>query len=94
MPTRAQTATSNLQTSSLTQAIVTKLLVAWGHDGFMAHTEGVAAFYKAKRDVFAAAMDTHLAGLAEWAVPEAGMFFWCVPPSLPSPRRCADSELS
>lgn len=73
---------------------MTKLLVAWGHDGFMAHTEGVAAFYKAKRDVFAAAMDTHLAGLAEWAVPEAGMFFWCVPPSLPSPRRCADSELS
>jgi len=70
------TATSNLQTSSLTQAIVTKLLTAWGHDGFMAHTVGVAAFYMAKRDIFAAAMDKHLAGLAEWAVPEAGMFFW------------------
>jgi tryptophan aminotransferase len=31
-------------------------------------------------------MERHLRGLAEWDVPEAGMFVWSVPP-LPLPRR-------
>ncbi|KAF8181268.1 PLP-dependent transferase [Pholiota molesta] len=70
------TATSNLQTSSLTQAIVFKLLESWGHDGFMTHTHNVAAFYQEKRDIFERAMKRHLSGLAEWETPEAGMFFW------------------
>ncbi|PPQ92584.1 LOW QUALITY PROTEIN: hypothetical protein CVT25_007276 [Psilocybe cyanescens] len=70
------TATSNLQTSSLTQAIVFKLLDSWGYEGFKIHTERVSAFYAAKRDVFERAMNKHLAGLAEWSTPEAGMFFW------------------
>ncbi|KAF9473803.1 PLP-dependent transferase [Pholiota conissans] len=70
------TATSNLQTSSLTQVIVVKLLRSWGHDGFTTHTERVAAFYKGKRDIFERAMEKHLSGLAEWETPEAGMFFW------------------
>ena len=29
-----------------------------------------------KRDIFERAMRTHLAGLAEWTPPEAGLFFW------------------
>ncbi|KAF8150114.1 PLP-dependent transferase [Crassisporium funariophilum] len=70
------TATSNLQTSSLTQAIVLKLLDSWGHEGFRIHTEFVSEFYRQKRDVFEAAMNKHLSGLAEWDTPEAGMFFW------------------
>ncbi|GLB40686.1 putative PLP-dependent transferase [Lyophyllum shimeji] len=70
------TATANLQTSSLTQAIVFKLLDSWGYDGFKKHIENVSAFYRAKRDVFERAMQKHLAGLAEWTLPEAGMFFW------------------
>ncbi|KAF9446159.1 PLP-dependent transferase [Macrolepiota fuliginosa MF-IS2] len=72
------TATSNLQTSSLTQVIVNKLLQAWGHDGFKTHTERVAAFYEAKRDMFQKAMEKYLDGYAEWVKPEAGMFFWYV----------------
>ena len=71
-----QTATSNLQTSSLTQAITAKLLDAWGYEGFKIHTEQVSAFYRDKRDVFEAAMKRHLSGLAEWSSPKAGMFFW------------------
>jgi tryptophan aminotransferase len=71
-----QTATSNLQTSSLTQAIVHKLLDAWGYEGFRIHTEQVSAFYRDKRDIFEAAIQRHLTGLAEWSSPEAGMFFW------------------
>ncbi|TFK36666.1 PLP-dependent transferase [Crucibulum laeve] len=70
------TATSNLQTSSLTQAITFALLDSWGYEGFKTHTARVSAFYREKRDVFEAAMKRHLTGLAEWDTPEAGMFFW------------------
>ena len=71
-----QTATSNLQSSSLTQAIAYKLLDAWGYEGFRTHTEQVSIFYRDKRDIFEAAMKKYLTGLAEWNSPEAGMFFW------------------
>ncbi|KAF5374493.1 hypothetical protein D9615_009117 [Tricholomella constricta] len=70
------TATSNLQTPSLTQAIVWKLLDSWGYEGFKKHTENVSEFYRTRRDVFERAMQKHLSGLAEWTIPEAGMFFW------------------
>ncbi|KAJ7168703.1 PLP-dependent transferase [Mycena filopes] len=70
------TATANLQPASLTQAVTYKLLEAWGQDGFLAHTRGVSAFYRARRDVFEAAMQRHLAGLAEWEAPQSGLFFW------------------
>ncbi|KAJ7111908.1 PLP-dependent transferase [Mycena epipterygia] len=72
----AHTATANLQPASLTQAVAFKLLDAWGYDGFLRHTRGVSSFYRAKRDVFEAAMQRHLAGLAEWSAPQSGLFFW------------------
>ncbi|CAL1717225.1 unnamed protein product [Somion occarium] len=70
------TATANLQTPSLTQTIVFALLDSWGYDNFLTHTENVSKFYKEKRDVFEAAMQKHLGGLAEWTPPESGMFYW------------------
>ncbi|KAJ7157622.1 TdiD protein [Mycena crocata] len=72
----AHTATANLQPASLTQAVALALLSAWGHTGFLAHTRAVSAFYREKRDVFEAAMQRHLTGLAEWAAPQSGLFFW------------------
>ncbi|KAF9057876.1 pyridoxal phosphate-dependent transferase [Panaeolus papilionaceus] len=81
------TETSNLQVSSLTQMIAFKLLNAWGHKGFITHTERVSAFYREKRDMFEAAMHQHLTGLAEWTTPEAGMFVWfklIIDPNSPS----------
>ncbi|KAF7337049.1 PLP-dependent transferase [Mycena venus] len=72
----AHTATANLQPASLTQAIAHALLSAWGTDGFLAHTRGVSGFYRKKRDVFEAAMQRHLQGLAEWTPPQSGLFFW------------------
>ncbi|KAJ7759381.1 TdiD protein [Mycena maculata] len=72
----AHTATANLQPASLTQAIALKLLEAWGYDGFLRHTRGVSAFYRASRDVFEAALQRHLTGLVEWATPQSGLFFW------------------
>lgn len=79
--------------SSLAQVIVNKLLQSWGYHGFKDHTDRVAAFYREKRDVFQKAMKKHLEGYAEWAAPEAGMFFWYVsylprsPPSRGSEER-------
>ncbi|KAH9928352.1 pyridoxal phosphate-dependent transferase [Fomitopsis serialis] len=63
----------NMQPPTFSQVIALKILSAWGYNGFTAHT---AQFYREKRDVFEAAMQRHLAGLAEWTPPEAGMFFW------------------
>ncbi|KAF4614086.1 hypothetical protein D9613_007470 [Agrocybe pediades] len=70
------TAASNVQTPSLTQVIVYRLLDSWGYEGFKTHTEWVSEFYRQKRDVFESAMKKYLTGLAEWSTPEAGMFFW------------------
>lgn len=54
------------------------MLSSWGYDGFQAHTDRVAEFYRQKRDTFERAMQRHMKGLAEWDLPEAGMFFWLV----------------
>ena len=74
--TLSQTATANLQTSTLTQEIASILLRSWGYDGFITHTYRVSDFYRQKRDAFERALRTHLNGLAEWDTPEAGMFVW------------------
>ncbi|QRV89570.1 mitochondrial carrier protein [Ceratobasidium sp. AG-Ba] len=70
------TAAANLQTSSFTQVLTYTLLAEWGLPKFDAHIDNVSVFYKEKRDVFEAAMNRHLSGLAEWDTPQAGMFFW------------------
>lgn len=36
----------------------------------------VAGQYRVKRDAFAAALEQHFAGLAEWEIPVGGLFFW------------------
>jgi tryptophan aminotransferase len=68
------TANTNLQPSSTTQAMVVVLLNRWGYEGFVAHTERVAAFYKDKRDMFEKVAHKYLDGLASWVSPDAGMF--------------------
>ncbi|KAM0755517.1 PLP-dependent transferase [Meredithblackwellia eburnea MCA 4105] len=70
------TANTNLQPSSTTQAIALVLLARWGHDGFLAHCHRVAAFYKAKRDMFEAKAHKHLDGIASWVSPSSGMFLF------------------
>ena len=70
--------TANLQPNSLSQILALALLKRWGYDGFFGHTTRVAEFYRKKRDVFQEAMLRHLSDVAEWSVPEAGMFMWYV----------------
>ncbi|KAJ7253440.1 PLP-dependent transferase [Mycena rebaudengoi] len=79
----AHTAISNLQTSSLSQMVTLRLLEGWAYEGFHRHVDGVAAFYRGRRDVFEGAMRRYLGAeseggrvLAEWVMPEAGMFYW------------------
>lgn len=36
----------------------------------------LADFYRARRDVFAAALDRHFGALADWQTPAGGLFFW------------------
>jgi len=75
------TATANLQTPTLTQSIIYKLLDRWGYEGFLEHTRRVSGFYRTKRDVFDDALVKHFGpngngGKASWVRPEAGMFYW------------------
>jgi tryptophan aminotransferase len=70
------TATANLQPAGLTQSITYAVLNNWGYDTFIKHTRNVSAFYGQRCAAFDRALRTHLAGLAEWSTPEAGMFFW------------------
>jgi tryptophan aminotransferase len=63
--------------------MILAILRHWGHAGFRAHISNISGFYRAKRDVFDAAMKKHFkpegeAPLAEWTSPEAGLFFWLV----------------
>lgn len=67
----------SLHASALSQAILLRLFEHWGGvEGFLAHTLTVADFYKKRRDTFCCLADKHLKGLAEWSVPNAGMFIW------------------
>ncbi|KAL9186804.1 hypothetical protein ACHAXT_010524 [Thalassiosira profunda] len=70
------TQASNLHPTGLTQAMVLGLLQQWGTDGWEEHLKGVCDFYRSQRDHFLDSASGHLAGLAEWNVPSAGMFVW------------------
>ncbi|KAF9223811.1 PLP-dependent transferase [Gyrodon lividus] len=86
------TSSSNLQGSSLVQAITLALVEKWGYEGFFAHTRAVAEFYREKRDTFEKALQTHLGDFAEWSTPEAGMFFWFKLLITPDPKEEGDSK--
>ncbi|KAF5319962.1 hypothetical protein D9611_010988 [Ephemerocybe angulata] len=52
-------ASTVVQPSSLTQMVVLKLMKTWGIEGFIAHTERTAEFYRQRRDLMAAALERH-----------------------------------
>ncbi|KAJ2779267.1 hypothetical protein H4R18_004108 [Coemansia javaensis] len=66
-----------LQPSGLSQGVVSKMLNdTWGMDGWNAHLRDLRAEYRLRRDLFVQIAAKHLDGLAEFAVPTAGMFVW------------------
>jgi DNA-binding transcriptional MocR family regulator len=64
---------SDLHTNRLAQWTVLQVLEDPGRAQRMAR---VVNTYRGKRDLFAAAMDRHLGGFADWKIPAGGLFFW------------------
>jgi kynurenine/2-aminoadipate aminotransferase len=67
---------TNLHNSGVSQAMLQKVLDTWGMDGFQAHCQEVAEFYTQRRNAMVQAAERHLVGLAQWSIPDAGMFLW------------------
>ena len=47
-----------------------------GSEKFQQHLHELRAYYRVRRDAFQAALQTHFADLADWQVPQGGLFFW------------------
>ncbi|XP_022084401.1 kynurenine/alpha-aminoadipate aminotransferase, mitochondrial-like [Acanthaster planci] len=67
---------SVLHTGGMAQMLIFKLLEQWGMEGFLNHTDKVAAFYEERRDMIMESADRWLRGLAQWHKPRGGMFLW------------------
>jgi DNA-binding transcriptional MocR family regulator len=67
---------SNLHTSSFNQMLIARYLEEAGIESFLDHIKQNCAFYRKNRDVMIDAAGKHLEGLADYHVPDAGMFIW------------------
>ncbi|RXU63670.1 GntR family transcriptional regulator [Pseudomonas protegens] len=47
-----------------------------GSRQFQEHLDALRSFYRQRRDAFQVALQSHFADLADWQVPEGGLFFW------------------
>ncbi|KYQ54212.1 Kynurenine/alpha-aminoadipate aminotransferase, mitochondrial [Trachymyrmex zeteki] len=67
---------SILHASSLSQMFLYKLFEIWGPQEFEQHFKEIQKFYQKRRDMMLTMIEKHLNGLAEWYIPQGGMFFW------------------
>ncbi|CAL1675647.1 unnamed protein product [Lasius platythorax] len=67
---------STIHTSSLSQMLLYKLFEVWEPQNFEEHFKDIQKFYRERRDIMLAMVEKHLTGLAEWYVPQAGLFLW------------------
>ncbi|WP_256736693.1 aminotransferase class I/II-fold pyridoxal phosphate-dependent enzyme, partial [Pseudomonas gingeri] len=47
-----------------------------GTEKYRRHLLELRDFYRVRRDAFALALEKHFADLADWQVPQGGLFFW------------------
>ncbi|MGZ0783805.1 aminotransferase-like domain-containing protein [Pseudomonas saponiphila] len=47
-----------------------------GSRQFQEHLDALRGFYRQRRDAFQVALHRHFADLADWQMPEGGLFFW------------------
>jgi len=47
-----------------------------GSEQYRLHLGELRSFYRLRRDAMQAALDDHFADLADWQVPQGGLFFW------------------
>ena len=64
---------ADLHSSRISQWLVLEQL---RHPQRAAQLAAVVAGYRVKRDHFAALLDQHFDGLADWQIPAGGLFFW------------------
>ncbi len=64
---------ADLHTGIFNQRLVHEVLRSGMLDG---HVAAIRERYRAQRDAMAAALAHHMQGLASWATPRGGMFFW------------------
>ncbi|KAI0215056.1 Kynurenine/alpha-aminoadipate aminotransferase, mitochondrial [Lamellibrachia satsuma] len=62
--------------SSLSQALVSELLLLWGVKGYLKNAHSICNFYQSQRDLALTAAQKWLTDLADWRIPQAGMFLW------------------
>ena len=47
-----------------------------GSDKYQQHLSELRGFYRQRRDAFQAALEKHFSDLADWNMPQGGLFFW------------------
>jgi DNA-binding transcriptional MocR family regulator len=47
-----------------------------GSDKYLQHLSELRGFYRQRRDAFQTALETHFSDLADWNMPQGGLFFW------------------
>lgn len=67
---------STLGPCALSQVVIASLLQQWGPQGFEQHVKDMQLGYARRAHTLHTAAEQHLAGLAEWQEPQAGMFAW------------------
>ena len=72
-PLRALKQAADLHTCRMSQWQVLQWL---GSERYARHLEEVRAFYRERRDGFARALTRHFSDIADWQIPQGGLFFW------------------
>lgn len=72
-PLRALKQAADLHTCRMSQWQVLQWL---GSERYARHLEEVRAFYRERRDGFARALTLHFSDIADWQIPQGGLFFW------------------
>lgn len=72
-PLRALKQAADLHTCRMSQWQVLQWL---GSERYARHLQEVRAFYRERRDGFAEALTRHFSELADWQIPQGGLFFW------------------
>lgn len=72
-PLRALKQAADLHTCRMSQWQVLQWL---GSERYTQHLEEVRTFYRERRDGFARALTRHFSDIADWQIPQGGLFFW------------------
>lgn len=72
-PLRALKQAADLHTCRVSQWQVLQWL---GTERYRRHLDEVRDFYRERRDSFAVALGRHFRDIADWQVPQGGLFFW------------------